>query len=394
MVMKMYELGKIGMLLTKSGLNVLSAGLAGELIEFTRVAIGDGILEVADETEYRQTVLEMDDIKNWRMDLPIIECVNKGDGTAYLHVLKDNAEVSEGFFAREIAVYATDQVSGEEVLYSYRNSGDLSSFIPSNTGPVTKVIELAVTTIIQNAPNVSAVLDNSFAYVSLQKYNAHVEAEHPHPNIPNHYDDVSTADYFWVTDNDNDLHKISISDTQKLLLSELRENVSTDSQRLYELETMTNARVELGLEPLNMLIVEDFKPTTEIEYFSKGVVSCAKGGKIIGLEDTAGLITGNTYIISDNLNAEEVTLVGISYKNNYYRAELAEPLKFEYLENVKLYRTTFLNTETVDSKTIQWSSKQIFSGIEANNERKLTLDFAEIEGDGYFENGYFILGRN
>ena len=50
MVMKMYELGKIGMLLTKAGLNVLSAGLAGELIEFTRVAIGDGILEVADET--------------------------------------------------------------------------------------------------------------------------------------------------------------------------------------------------------------------------------------------------------------------------------------------------------------------------------------------------------
>ena len=47
-----FKLGKVGMMNTRQGLNVLSAGLTGERILFNRVSIGDGIMEVESDLDF------------------------------------------------------------------------------------------------------------------------------------------------------------------------------------------------------------------------------------------------------------------------------------------------------------------------------------------------------
>lgn len=402
-----FNLGTVGMLCTRKGLNVLSAGLTGERIVFTKLAIGDGILDVTSDSEYRVAVLNKTEMTNWRMDLPICENVNKGDGTMLLHAIKTNAEIVEGFFAREQAVFAIDQATGEEILYAYRNSGDNSSFLPANTGPVAKTIDLGVVTVIQNAQNVEAILSQDFAYVSMADYKLHVDAEHAHPNMPNYYGNVYDTNAFWSANQDNHLYQMSVDNTRHVILGDAAELIPslgktiTDNQaKINELKIIADAQNELGLEA-NMMIVEDFKPATEIDVFKMKVLSCAQNGKIIGVQSDEGIIAGQYYWISDGNNQELVQVIGAVYSTDYYHVELAERLTYGYnLSTVYLYRSTVLdNTATVDKKWLSWTPKYTFKGISANIERVNYLDTSQynraalnISGEGVVtRDGYFTL---
>lgn len=402
-----FNLGTVGMLCTKQGLNVLSAGLTGERILFTRLAIGDGILEVESDAEYRAKVLDMSEMINFRMTLPIVENVNQGDGTMLLHAIKPNAEVSEGFFSREQAVFAMDQTTGEEILYAYRNSGDTSSFIPSNTGPVEKVIDLGIVTVIQNAKNVDAVLDASFAYVSMADYKIHVDSEHPHLNTPNHYANVTATNKFWVTDEDNHLHQMSAENVRQVILGNEAAEISslgrtiTDTQdKVDALKIFSDAKNELGLDA-NVLLVEDFNPMTEIDALKVKVLSCAQNGRLIGVETDDGIILGQNYWISDGFSQELVKVTGVTYSTDYYHVQLAEGLTYGYnAETTYLYRTTITaTTQVADKKEITWSPSTSFKGIQANIGREIIFNTSQsnklalqIEGDGIVtRDGYFTL---
>lgn len=399
-----FNLGSVGILMTKLGLNVLSQGLTGERIIFSRVALGDGILECDSESDYRQKVLDLTEMINWRMDLKIGECKNLGNGEMLLTCGESNALIPEGFFAREQAVFAIDPKTGKEILYSYRNSGDASSFIPSNTGPVTKDILIGIHTIIQNAPNVQAIIDNSFAYVSRKDYNEHVNAEHPHPNTPNHYLDVYETDNFWVTDEDSDLHKISVDNVRQVILGDaaslvpsLGKTITDNKSKIDELDIFTKAQNELGLDA-NALIVEGFNPASTIDNFSVKVLSCARGGRLIGVESDNGILKDAYYWISDGVNSELIQVAGISYLTDYYHVTIAQGLTYDYnLDKVALYRTTY-KAGTVDVKKLSWTGGR-FTGISANVEREIIFDTSHknsagmiIEGEGMLDDGgYFTL---
>ncbi len=404
---EVFSLGTVGMLCTRQGLNVLSAGLAGERIVFTKAAIGDGILDVTSDNEYRNAVLNLTEMKNWRMDLPIVENVNQGNGFMLLHMIKNNAELPEGFFAREQAIFAIDQSTGAEILYAYRNSGDNSSFIPSNTGPVSKTIDLGVVTVIQNAQNVEAILDQSFAYVAMANFKSHVDSAHPHLNTPNHYGNVSATNAFWVTNQDNHLYQMSVENARQMILGDaaalipsLGKTVTDNQAKIDELKIITDAKNELGLDA-NMMIVEDFNPATEIDNFKVKVLSCAQNGKIIGVATDEGIICGQFYRISDGNNQELVQVIGAVYSTDYFHVELAERLTYAYnTSTVYLYRTTaFKNVETVDKKFISWTPAASFKGISANIERVKFLNTSkknraalQIQGEGFVtKDGYFTL---
>ena len=399
-----FELGTVGMLCTKAGLNVLSQGLTGERIIFSRVSIGDGILSCDDESDYRQKVLDLTSMINWRMDLKIGECKNLGNGEMLLTCVESNATIPEGFFAREQAVFAINPADGKEILYSYRNSGDASSFIPSNTGPITKDIQFGIHTIIQNAKNVQAIIDSSFAYVSRKDYNEHVESKHPHPNIPNHYLDVHDTKKLWVTDEDDDLHQISLGNVRQVILGDaanlipsLGKTITDNKSKIDELDIFTKVQNELGLDA-NLMIVEDFAPASTIDNFSVKVLSCARGGRLIGVESDDSILKGAYYWISDGVKAELVQIAGVAYSTDYYHVTLKQGLSFEYnLDRAKMYRTTY-KAGTVDVKKLSWRGGE-FTGISANIERELGFDTSQknsaamvIEGEGVVTtDGYFTL---
>lgn len=385
-----FNIDAVGMLNTRLGLDVLSEGLLGKEILFTRVALGDGELAAESDEEYREKVLNLTELVNWKFDLPIAEMKNQGDGKVWLNAIKDNADIADGFFAREQAVFAKHPATGKEVLYSYRNSGDKSSYIPGNLGAVTKVINLGIYTVIQNAKNVNAIIDASFAYTSRTDFNSHVESEHPHPNTPNHFADVTNADHFWVTLNDNHLHKLSVDNARQILLDGT--NADDDALRLLIAEK------ELGLE-CNVLMADELNPATELDEFTCKVVSCARGGRLIGIDTVDGIVKGAYYWIADGVNQELIQIAGVAYGTDYYRATLEVALTYDY-NNAKLYRTTY-HDKLVDKKYLKWIPRTVFNGIEANIERDVYADTTQansaavkIEGEGYMtQSGYMTLRK-
>ena len=402
-----FQLGSVGVLMTNRGLDVLSEGLRGEQIKFSRVALGDGIITAESLEDYYQKVLDLEDIINWRMDVPIVEATNLGNGEFLLHVINNNALVPEGFFARERAVYAIDQKTGKEILYSYINTGDASSFIPSNTGPIVKVIEFSIHTVIQNAPNVVAVIDQSFAYVSLDRYYDHVDSAHPHPNTPNHYLNVSDTNKIWAIDEDDHLHQITVGNARQVLLGDaaklipsMGKIISESQLKIDELSIFNQAKNELGLDA-NLMIVEDFNPATEIDDFKVKVLSCARGGRLIGVASDAGIMKGAYYWIADGVNQEMIQVKGVAYSTDYYRVTLENALTYDYnLDAVNMYRTTFAQeVGTIDKKSLKWTPPKNFTGIEANVPRELVFDTSHanrdaliVEGEGLLtSDGYFSL---
>lgn len=377
-----FTLAKAGMLNTRQGLDVLAQGLLGATITFTKLAIGDGFLNATTESDYRETILNLTAMKNWRMDLPIVEMKNQGDGRVLLHAIKTNAEVPEGFFAREQAVFAINPKTGEEILYSYRNSGESSSFIPSNTGPVTKTIDLGLLTVIQNAKNVVAKIDTSFSYVSIANFEDHVNSAHPHLNTPNHYLNVTDTNKFWAVDNDNDLHQISVENAREVILGDAANLFPTLGKTITDLrdkvtrqDIFTTAKDELGLDA-NLLIVEDFKPTTTLDTFKRKVLSCAEGGNLIGVENDGDIVVGRYYWISDGVNQEVVQVESVVRSTDLYHVKLVERLTHSYnVATTYLYRSLITSSVvSVDKKFVKWTPLKSFTGIEANVEREIILN--------------------
>ena len=154
-----------GMRLTKDGMNVLAKGLTGKEIHFTKGALGDGDFDYDSET-----VVTMTELKSWKMDMPIVGKEINGDGCAIIKTQLCNAQVTTGFAAKEIGIYALDPDSDTEVLYAYRNCGDEYSFIPGNQGPVQINVTKAYMIEIRDAENVTFNIDWSFAYVSQNQF--------------------------------------------------------------------------------------------------------------------------------------------------------------------------------------------------------------------------------
>lgn len=378
-----------GMRLTRQGKAVMARGIIGENIHFTKVSIGDGEFDYDTESVY-----ELEEMRHWCMDLPIVKMAVVGDGTVYIKAYLSNAEVYKGFAAREHALIAVDQTTGKEIIYSYRNCGNEYDFIPANTGPAHKNIYVEYISEIQDAENVTATLDLSVAYLGVDEFDAHVEAAHPHPNTPNHYLDVTETNKIWATDEDNHLHQISVANLKHLL----RDDTSTTPiLGASNEEIIFRAREELGLNA-NMLLVEDFTNPDTIDNFKKRVTSSAENGLLLGVENVEGLRTGAYYTISDGDKSEVVKIASLIYNISNYHARLENRLDHSYDWNATyLYRTTEGGSER---KFIEWAPDDEFRGVEANIAREIKLNMAqdkrndfEISGDGFLtSDGYFTLG--
>lgn len=362
----------IGMRLTAAGKKVLARGLLGEEILFTKVVIGDGAFDYETESVYDLTA-----VKSPKMELPITAKEVRGDGTCYIEAHLSNAELTDGFACREHALIARDQLTGEDIVYAYRNCGEEYDFIPSNAGSAHKNLYLEYVVEIQDAENITAVLDLSVAYIDRQQFEEHINSAHPHPNTPQHFSDVISTEKIWATDNDNHLHQISINNFKELLKTE----TATE-------EDFSISEKELGLDA-NIFVFEDFQNDSVTDNFKLKVTSSAENGTLLGLENIEGLKLGY-YTISDNYNAETVKIVSVRFNISGYHAKLAAPLSNSYnWKNSYLYRTT---TAGADKKTLTWEGCE-FGGVEANIPRIIDLPTsAEILADGIISSdGYFTL---
>ena len=150
--------------ITAAGLLVLAKGVAGKKINYTRIVLGDGYLEEG------QTPRSLTDVVSPKATIDITKCVVNGDGTVSVGGVFTNDQTDDGFYYRELGLYAEDpDEEVGEVLYCYGNCGDLAEWIPPTGGATIVEKTIDIVTAIGTATNVTAYIPAD-AYATKEDY--------------------------------------------------------------------------------------------------------------------------------------------------------------------------------------------------------------------------------
>ena len=150
--------------ITVAGLIVLAKGSAGEQIKYTRIVLGDGYLEEG------QTPRSLTDVVSPKAAIDITKLKVNSDGTVAVGGVFSNDQTSDGFYYRELGLYAEDpDPEVGEVLYCYGNCGDLAEWIPPTGGSTIVEKTIDIITVIGTASKVTAYIPAD-AYATKEDY--------------------------------------------------------------------------------------------------------------------------------------------------------------------------------------------------------------------------------
>lgn len=149
-----------GLVLTEKGISMLNDMINGESLEFTCIKLGDG--------NKPDDINSLTDLVNVKQTLPIARSSAVDEVTTLIGANLYGNSVTEGFYWREVGIFAKDW-QGIEYLFSYDNSGDTASYIPAGGAVTEQLIDLNL--VLGNTDNVSIVIDDSLAYVTLDELN-------------------------------------------------------------------------------------------------------------------------------------------------------------------------------------------------------------------------------
>lgn len=175
-------------ILTNKGLNMVALAQAGKHLIFTKIVLGNAVLE--EDTN----IQELTDVISPKLDLAIASVTIKNNGQVDIEARVNNAGLEKGFFCRECGVYAKIDEDGTEQLYSYTNAGSLADYLPPNTNAYSDIF--VVSTVVGNSTNVQLVVDDTVIYATnddLKEHNIDVEA---HSNILSKAVPAGTVIYF------------------------------------------------------------------------------------------------------------------------------------------------------------------------------------------------------
>lgn len=396
-----------GMTLTDKGLALQSAVQSGLALHFTRVALGDGTL--ADGADLRTLTAMTHSV----LELPIVSVTPSSTGTAKLEVVLRNTGLAEGFFARELAVFAQD-TNGNEILYSYAYAGLNSDYIPAGGGADVVEYILTIYMVIGRATNVTAVIDTGLAFVTQGQLNDHRDSPNPHTYLPSLGVTATDISHLWVQQSGSGkLQPISFSAAKQLILGGDGTDLVSLSSRLGQTEReMDNIALELlanGTYPsFNARIAEDFKAPDLVDMFQCAITSIAAGDDSVDVETLQGIIPGAWYTISDGVYQETCQIKSIIKNGTTLRLMMASPVQNPYLSgSTNLYRTTAQiqtsDGEAVgsgDRRTALWQpTTAAWTGTNANATVTVPLvttaanasAFVSTSGIGYTANGCVTL---
>lgn len=370
---------KGGTHLTRHGFELLAKALAGKELHYTRIKLGDSmngsdLVEPTLEEQY-----EFNDLIHHRdFDVPMVGIDRPGGGMVSVSFRVNNANIPEGFWLREMGLFALDPDTDEEILYAYRNTGVLSEWVPDSSARTVYDVILTLVTVIQEAENVTAVIDMGLAYVTQAEFQEHINSTRPHPNSPTLGDEITTTKYFWAQDDDINLHPISTDNTRRLILGGDAADIPKMDRRLTQVEintanlyTQLNAEREMGLKP-NLMLIEDFLDADNCDLYNCRVVAQAAGIAEIELEDDKNILNGCWYTITDGIQNEYVQVKSVAKNGGKTIVLFNQLLNNTYnLDNTFLMRTTAstyngyaLGAGDLRGKTYTFAEK--WQGIGAN----------------------------
>lgn len=184
--------------LTNAGKALYYANIGGQGISFTTIKLGKGTLStaIANLTDLVDTVVTIE------------AALSNGNGS-YVDISGSfsNAGMTEGFYWREIGVFAADpnypDDRSHDVLYCYQNAYDTADFIPAASVETVEK-HITVPLIVGDAETVSCLLDPSLVYATHQDIQDHDQSETAHSFIRGLIKAVSDA--LGLHKQDGDIH--------------------------------------------------------------------------------------------------------------------------------------------------------------------------------------------
>ena len=151
--------------ITTAGLIVLAKGVAGQKINYTKIVLGDGYLEEG------QTPRTLTGVVSPKATVDITKLKINGDGTVAVGGIFTNGDETEGFYYRELGLYAEDpDPEVGEVLYCYGNCGDLAEWIPPSGGAT--IVEKTIDIVRHNSIAV-VFFDQTDYFIFLSLFGSH-----------------------------------------------------------------------------------------------------------------------------------------------------------------------------------------------------------------------------
>jgi len=168
-----------GLTMTTKGINLQTKVQAGTTLNFTKIKVGDGVLSSG------ITLASLTDLVESKLEVEIESVTSLGDGTYRVRGTLTNANVTTGFFLREVGVFATDPDDGE-ILYSVANAGDECDYLPAGGGSVVVEQVVDIITAVGSASSVTATINEGSVLLSKATFTEHQEAnpiDHPDNSV-------------------------------------------------------------------------------------------------------------------------------------------------------------------------------------------------------------------
>ena len=143
-----------GFILTKKGEELLRKALLGEKITFTNIKIGSG--EAAD-------IYNLESLVEEKATYPINQ-IKLEKESVLLKTIFNNKENSEGYYIKEVGIFAKGE-DNTEILYSY-NKAKIPDLFPIYDNKNLFEYEYLLYTIIKQAENITAIIDESTTYLT------------------------------------------------------------------------------------------------------------------------------------------------------------------------------------------------------------------------------------
>ena len=229
---------------TNQGKNMVTESIRTKsAIIFTKISLGDGLLN-------GETIETMTGLKHRLLDgnIPKINPLGNGEIEAISTV--SNSELTAGFFARELGLFAKLGEEGEEQLFAYTNAGSNASYIPPNTSVDEKMLGIQLG-IGDATVQINYQSHLYITYEQLEDGIAHHNADaNAHDNrfnaIIQQVNNMITS-----VDNNDSLAKAPTLQLVKTLLSSLNIKNATDVVNALESEKATGLGIRYDFSNVN-----------------------------------------------------------------------------------------------------------------------------------------------
>ena len=371
-----------GLTVTRGGMALLSKALVGKLLRFSRVTVGDGFLpEGQDKKKMTEPVHFVRDLPIHSITVPTFNNQNgeaQNVGTATIQAVMTNQGIQQGFFVRELGLFAQDPDTGVEVLYAYGNAGNEADYLPGENGPDAVQYLISLVTVVDRAKEVTAVISSGMIFATQEELNMRI----------NELFGVAAPIFeFWTRrqGDDKKLRPAGVAEVKRVILGET--DIDSMNRRVEYIEDII-AQILLELEVANIYpeyerwICEDFRVPDQVDLFRCKVIATVAGDDSLDCMPIDGIIPFSCYTLTDGVSNELVWVRSVNVEHGIQRVLLTAPVRNTYrLEDCRLVRSSATIRDGKvygprGTQSLVWAAETTFKGLNANTPITLPLDMS------------------